>query len=277
MVFMPMAAGEQPSSDVQVDATACKDCYHYGGAKAEALRLYRTGWEEILVKGRWTLAERLFREAVKIDPDFTLGKALVGRISQSPEERRALIDDIGASIDRVDEDGRLILDVFLMTIEAMNARDAGRPLPDGFQDKQAATALANFKAFTDKYPGETGILIEYLEWLHARDGAEAALSAINILQASGKSLSPFLTFFTAFLNAELGYKERASLAATVFERVLNDPLLPQPYYLYAHVYRHDGRFQEAKSMIDRAVGLDPNHLMAKRLQTEIDEILGSNK
>ncbi len=247
--------------------------YDYGGASPEALEAYHQGWHEILVNGRWSEAEKLFRKSVELDPDFIMGKALVGRISGDVQERRTILTDIRANLDRVDADGRLILDIFLMNIEAAIARADGRSMPEGFPEKRAKLALKNFKTFSDKYPADHGILIEYFEWQHAVEGANAALRALNGYQKENGSPTPFMTFFAGSLYAELGQHDRALLSANVFEKVISNPDFPQPYYLYAQVYRASGRLHEAKKVIDKAVALGPQHLIAVGLQAQIDATL----
>ncbi|MCA9296733.1 MAG: hypothetical protein KC983_09445, partial [Phycisphaerales bacterium] len=153
--------------------------FSYGTDNAVALAAFNRGWMQIMDEGRWTAAERSFREAADADPSFILGAALVARITTDLDERQALLANIEANLDRADTDCRLLLDVFLMNIRAMNARDEGRAMPAVFNEERRSLALRNFGAFVTAHPQEPYIQAEYIEWIHAVHGAEAALEAME--------------------------------------------------------------------------------------------------
>jgi len=61
------------------------------GTKIDSTRYYfLKGWEEILDNGRWTESEITFRKATELDPDWLLGKSMIGRITRNLEERQQL-------------------------------------------------------------------------------------------------------------------------------------------------------------------------------------------
>ena len=73
------------------------------GTDSDSARFYfLKGWQEILDYGRWTESEAAFRKAVEFDPDWLLGKSLVGRITRNLEERENLLAELEAKKDKAD-------------------------------------------------------------------------------------------------------------------------------------------------------------------------------
>lgn len=64
--------------------------YDYGTKIDSARYYFLKGWEEILDNGRWTESEIAFRKATELDPDWLLGKSMIGRITRNLEERQQL-------------------------------------------------------------------------------------------------------------------------------------------------------------------------------------------
>lgn len=246
--------------------------YDYGNAAPEALQAYREGWREILRNGRWTEAELLYRRAVAIDPGFVIAKSVLARISPSLEERETLLAEVRAGFDAVDPDGQLILAVYADTLELINARENDAALPAGFREDLARRAVTNYRAFIDQYPGEWAVHIEYVEWLHALEGPERALEEVaraNDLSIRGSSFSYFPAYFAAELG-DLGSAER--LAANFVSTLeLDEP--PQAHYINAYIHYQSGEYQLAKERVSRALQLDPRHLIAQRLDADIDAAL----
>ena len=224
--------------------------------------------------GLWTEAERSFRKAVEIDPDFIIGKSLVARISASLEERQELQREIESRSAEVDAAGRLILEVFLRNIQAMNLRDQGRPPSVEFNNGREALAISNFGAFLDKYPDDTYIMAEYVEWLHRVEGAQTALIAIRQNLTANQRKVPFFVRYAASLNAELGNYDEALAQASGFQTMLDNPGMPEQYVLYAEIYHGLGRLDDARQNVDKALELDPGHLIASGLRSRIHAELG---
>jgi tetratricopeptide (TPR) repeat protein len=245
--------------------------YDYGTASDPARRYYHQGWEQIMDFGLWTEAERSFRKAVETDPDFIIGKSLVARISSNLEERLELQREIESRISEVDANGLLVLNVFLRNIQAMNLRGQGKPLSEEFNKDRKALAISNFNAFLEIYPDDTYIMAEYVEWIHRADGAQAALATIRQNLTPGQRETPFFVRYAAALNAELGNHDRALSQARDFAAMLDNPDLPEQYVLYAEIYHRTGRLDAARENIDKAVELDPRHLIASGLQSQIQQ------
>lgn len=248
--------------------------YAFGGARPDALAAYRSGWVEILELGRWREAEIEYRKALTIDPNFVIAQSVLARLTQDRAERRQLMQSIEANAHRVDEDGRLLLDVYLKTLELIESRDEGELGADKvgqLRDELAQLAVSNYREFLDKYPGEWSVLIEYVEWIHATTGPEGALQAVESLSKKVETAAPRgFSYFPAYFHAELGEFEQANRLAAVFEARMPLEDLPQPHYLRAFIAFKSNAIALASTEIDQALRLDPDHLLAQRLKLQIE-------
>jgi tetratricopeptide (TPR) repeat protein len=112
-------------------------------------------------------------------------------------------------------------------------------------------------------------VIEYIEWVHALQGPEAALEAISDLRAKfGQDLS--FSYFEAYFHAESGDLETARRLGETFAARISDESSPQPHYLRAYIAFTAGDLEGAAAYVDRALELDPRHLIAERLHNEIE-------
>ena len=248
--------------------------HDYSATNPRALRDYNAGWSYIMDAGRWTESEEAFRAAHEAEPDWIMGAALVARITQDVEEREQLLEQIEAGYDGVDPDTRLLLDVFIMSIRAANARDRGTKLPDGFADERMAIALRNFAEFVRRHPGETYSHAERLEVIHHAEGADAALAMIEREVPADVRRAPFFASFAAGLEAERGNHERAAELAAVYRDRLNDPDAPGIDALESVLLQHRGDLRGALEAAERAASKDPKHLIAVRrcdwLRSQLD-------
>lgn len=233
-----------------------------GTDDARALQAWRQGWEAIMDEGRWTLAEEHFREAWRRDPHWVLGQALVARITEDLAERQALLHAVESGRDRVHPDVGPILDVFLMNIRAMNARDEGRSMPDGFGERRMALALEAFASFCARHPDEVHLQAERIEWLHAAHGADVALEATAALPDTVRA-APFFTRYAIRLEIERGNLGRAWALLTRLERLLDDPDAPAIHTARAGLLTAEGRHAEALVHARHAQQLDPANLTAR--------------
>jgi hypothetical protein len=247
--------------------------YGYGDECEPALAFYRQGWVEILEHGRWTEAERLYREAVAVAPDCVIAKSVLARITTDAVERKALIADIQSNIDSVDVPGRLILDPYLKTLMLISARDEGVSLGDDFRSDLVKMAINNYWTFLDQYPDEWAVRIEYLEWVHARQGAEQALVSIRRMTQNTARDNFRLSYFPAYFYAQLGDYEKALELAREFVRQLGPGNWPQEHYIAAFIAYQRGDYSAADESIRQTLLLDPRHLIAKRLSKKIDAAL----
>lgn len=243
--------------------------YSFGSTKPRALALYRQGWLEILEYGRWTESERLYREALRIDSSFVIGKAVLARITTDANERRELQRQIERDAHLVDADGQLILGVYVDTLTLIDARETGAVLEPGFRERMAEQAVQRYEQFVRKYPNEWSVLIEYIEWVHALDGAQAAISAAQTMNSLYQS-SPSYSYFLAYFHAELKNFSTAIQLENEFSTRLDAQIHPQPFYIRAFIALQRGQYEAAQTAIEKALEIDPKHLLAQRLAREID-------
>lgn len=239
------------------------------GTKSDSARIYyKKGWQEIMDNGRWTLSENYFRKAITFDPNFLIGKSLVGRITQNADERLKLLNELETSKDNLTEDERLIFDIFLSGINRMNNRDQN--IKSSPEDRANHMDLSenNFSLFSNKYPNESYIKAEYIEILHARYGAKTALDSMAVLATDLQKQLPFYITYGALLKAELG-----DYTTAISDIKSLDGTLPSKPYTLGSIYFKMDSLKLAKQYIDKAVALDKNHLIAQGLKATIDKRL----
>ena len=236
------------------------------GTKSDSARIYyKKGWEEIMDNGRWTLSETYFRKAVTFDPDFLIGKSLVGRITQDLEERLKIEEELETLKTQLTQDERLVFDIFLSGIHRMNARGQNITLSSKDRATHMDLSETNFRTFVHKYPKESYIKAEYIEVLHARYGAKTALDSIALLASDTQKQLPFYITYGALLKAELG--DYTTALSDI--KSLNSSLPSKPYTL-GNIYFKMDSLTIAKTYIDKAVSMDKNHLIAQGLKSAID-------
>ena len=91
--------------------------FDYGTKSDSARYYYLNGFHEILDNGRWTEAENSYRKALEFDPDYALGKSLVGRITRNLDEREKLLQQLLAIKNKSSQDENLLLDVYLLRVK----------------------------------------------------------------------------------------------------------------------------------------------------------------
>ncbi|MFK7831000.1 MAG: hypothetical protein AB8B57_14570 [Congregibacter sp.] len=268
---LTLALGLLMSAVVAVAQDAPSGLYTFNDARPEAVTAYRRGWVEILEFGRWQEAERQYRKALSIDPDFVIAMSVLARLLPSGDERRQLEQDIRSHMHRVDEDGRLLLDAYVKTLELMNARDLGQPVSMDLREDLRKRAVSNYREFLFKYPGEWSVLIEYVEWIHASSGPQGALEAVaELTSQSVVAASRGFSYFPAYFHAELDQLEQATTLADEFAQRLPKTELPQPHYVRAFIALRASDLELAKTEIDKALSLDSKHILAQRLKAQID-------
>ena len=230
---------------------------------------FEAGWSHIMNEGRWTAAEASFRAAAEADPEWVLARSLVARITADVVEREALLEWIEARIDDVGEPDRLLLEVFVRNIVAMNARDRGRDLPAGFRAERQEIARRNFSRYVEQRPEAWWASAEWVEWIHSAEGAEAALSAIDERVDRSVVDAPFFVSYRTVLLAELGRYAEAEGAALAFEASLQDPGAPAVHVLRAQLALAEGRAGVALVGLERALEIDPAHLIARGLAQRV--------
>ena len=247
--------------------------YDYGTQSDSARYYFIKGWEEILDNGRWTESEAAFRKAMEFDPDWPTGKSLVGRITRNLEERQRLLSELQAIKDQVAEDERLLLDIFMPSMQAMNNRDQGiRSSAQAGRDRRARAEI-NFRKFVHRHPEESYILAEYIETLHANHGAQTALDSLNALASDAQHVLGFFMSYKASLELETGNTEAAKELLNILRYALPDSSYTSPLMLEAQIYMAQDSLLQAGKLINKVVKMDPNHLIALGMKNRVDQLL----
>jgi len=259
---------------ILIGFTACQKnepsvTYNYGTKIDSALYYFNKGWVSIMDEGRWMDSEKFYRKAVTFDDDFILGKSLVGRITQNLYERIAIQKELEDKIVTLDEDSKLLLQVYLANIRSMNKRGQGLRLKPSDSKNRLDLSERNFRSFLKKHPNEDYIKAEYIEVLHRKYGAKTALDSMYLLATERQLKLPFYIHYNATIETELGNFERALELADDLKNSLNNPMAPNQYLILADIYYQMDSIRQAKFMIEKVVSLDPKHLIALALKEKI--------
>ncbi len=253
------------------DSKKSQVAFDYGTKSDSALFYFHKGWEHIMDKGEWTLSEEAFRKAVDHDPNFLIGKSLVGRISDSLEERLEINETLASQKETLTADERLLLNVYMLNIDLANARTQAPEKMKAIIKEFRVLSEENYRTFVHKYPEESYIKAEYIEILHAGYGPQLALDSLQIL-TSQKEREEHLFFksYSASLEAELGNYEKAlSYAKEVM--AMSETATANPQVVFADIYFKMDSLQVAKKYIDKAIALDSKHIIAQGLKNNIEK------
>ena len=66
--------------------------------------------------------EEAYRKALTFDPDFVLGKGIVGKITTNLQERQSILKQLQAKKEHVSDDERLLLDDLLSICFGNNSK-----------------------------------------------------------------------------------------------------------------------------------------------------------
>ncbi|OEK03980.1 hypothetical protein [Roseivirga misakiensis] len=260
-------------SFLSCDSSNKNNSYDYGTQNDSARYYFQKGWEEILDNGRWTESEIAFRKAIEFDPDWLLGKSMVGRITRNLAERQKLLSDLEASKHLATLDERSLLDVNMLSMKAANNRGMG--IPNTKESTRARMLLAekNFGAFARKYPQDDYLKAEYIEFLHANHGAQVALDSLKLLATANQLTKGFYLSYAADLELELGHMDRAMAYAMILNENLTDPSFLSPKMVQANIYISMDSLQKASDLVDQVVAADSNHMIALGMQSRLKEAL----
>lgn len=245
--------------------------YHYGTSSPEARAAYLKGWEQILDRGEWTLAEESFRKAVQIDSGFVLAWSQVGRISKNPEERSLIFQKLSAKQGMVAEWEKKLLEVYLGSLGLIDAKDRGLTISSNQVSDFYKLSETNFSDFLQVYPNEAYVNAEFIEVIHGIYGPKAALDSLQKQKFNGKNLNPFLISFEAQMQAELNDFENAFKTANDLKKKLKNPDLPIIPFTYALIHFEKKEFEAAEKLLTQTLSLDRNHTLAQRLKKQVDE------
>ena len=243
-------------------------------ANDSALHYYELGWKQIMDEGNYGSAEVSYRKVVEHDPDFLIGKSVLGRLTLDLEERLHIEKEVQSRMEKIKGDERLILEVYHALVQFTNARE--RNSPDTKVKLQRAFRLAqnNLGKIAHKYPQEIYMKAEYIEFLHSRYGPRNTLDSLDALTTEAQKDNPFLLGYSSSMQAEMDNFEIALRQANRLKVLLKDTALPKPYAVLADIYFQMDSLQLAKINVDMATKLDPRNLDASRLEEKIDKKLG---
>lgn len=245
--------------------------FNFGTENDSALYYYNKGWSYILDTGEWTKSEQAYRKAMTFDPDFILGKGIVGKITTNLAERQSILSELESKKNQVSNDERLLLDDLLLVLQLMNARDQNIKLIPEFYSNFYQSAEKGMQTFIHKYPLESYIKAEYIEVLHANHGPQIALDSIDVLTTSIQKKLPFFISYSAFLESELGNYDKALSKANQLKLIIDNDDAPAIPYTFAQLYLDMDSLELAKINIEKAIQLDAKHQLAFRIKKRIEE------
>lgn len=264
-VFIPCFIGLHASCNYP----KASDSFEYGTKSDSARFYYLKGFHEILDNGRWTASEKSYRKAIEFDSDYLLGKSLVGRITTDLGERETIFAELQRNKGKANGNEKLLLDVYLMSIASYNNRDKGiKATAEGIA-KRKQTVEFNFRKFVHKYPNDTYVKAEYIEWLHLIHGPKAALDSLEKLATKEQKKLGFYISYKASLALELGRLEDAILLSKNLKPLMKDSTYTSYLKLKAEIYMSQDSLQKAKQCIEQIVKIDPKHIIALSIQSEI--------
>lgn len=253
--------------------TSTETKLEYTTSSEQALKEFHQGWVQIMDEGRYGAAEDSYRRVLEHDPDFLIGKSVLARLTLNLEERVAFEIDLFENKDKVQGDELKLLEVYQGLVRYSNLRDQKAGHAISVLNEVIETAEKNLGYLTRKYPNETYLKAEYIEFLHSKYGAKQTLDTLNTILLPEQKKNPFLVGLSATLHAEIDEFDTALEKAKELEKITNDPTIPKPYAVYAYVYFRMKELQLAKTNVDKANQLDPLNLDASRLKVRIEALI----
>ncbi len=250
--------------------------FDYGTKSDEARKAYQTGWKQILDLGQWTKAEESYREAVRLDPEFQLAWAQVGRISNDPAERASIYTKL-KSIQADSSWESKLLKVYLGSLQLIDARDRGQAIAPEQVKHFYKISLTNFSKLRESFPDESYINAEYIEVIHGIYGAKAALDSIELQGNSERKFTPFLVSYKSHLWAELKDFDKANEALVALKTQLSDANFPIIPFTEANLFFEEGKLIQAEKLVNQTLLADPKHTLAKRLKKQIQDQMENHK
>lgn len=257
--------------------TSTETKLEYSTSSEQALKEFRQGWVQIMDEGRYGAAEDSYRRVLEHDPDFLIGKSVLARLTLNLEERVAFEIDLFKNKDKVQGDELKLLEVYQGLVRYSNLRDQNARHAISVLNEVIETAEKNLGYLTRKYPNETYLKAEYIEFLHSKYGAKQTLDTLKTILLPEQKKNPFLLGLTATLHAEIDDFDTALEKAKELEEITNNPTIPKPYAVYAYVYFRMKELQLAKTNVDKANELDPLNLDASRLKVRIEALISEQQ
>lgn len=244
-------------------------------ANDSALYYYELGGKQIMDEGNYGLAEISYRKVLKHDPEFLIGKSVLGRLTLDLEERLRIEKEVQSKKERIVGDERKILEVYHTLVQFTNAREQKLPETKTLLKEAFQMAQDNLKIIAHKYPDEIYMKAEYIEFLHSRYGPRNTLDSLRALTSDEQKANPFLLGYSASMEAEMDNFEEALRHANRLKKLIDDPSIPKPYVVFADIYFQMDSLTIAKTNVEKAVKLDSRNLDASRLKEKIQRKLQS--
>lgn len=221
---------------------------------------YYQGWNEVMNHSNYSASEAAFRKMYALDSSFVLGQALLGRISDQSEEQKQIISTLEANIDSANTDEQLVIELFAELIK--RRVDAGTLE----HDQLFELALDNLGSIAYTYENEEYYFAEYVEWINAAKGPQAALDSINKLASPSHHIMPFIIGYKVHLHAELGEFDHAQIYLNQLENQLAGKSVPKLAAVKASLLMKQNKPEQAQIYIKRALAIDPKNLDVARLK-----------
>lgn len=234
-----------------------------------SLHYYLLGWHQILNQGFYGPAEESYRKALSFDSTFLLGQSVLARLTEDLEERQAFYDHIEPLSEQIQGVEGDLLEVFLSLMRYTLIREKAPDQAAALRPNLLTRAQTLLCGVRQEYPNIDYIESECVEFIHATQGAAAALDSLASFQEERVIGNAFLAGYEAVLLAELEQFDKALAIAEALARTDQGRSIPRPDVVLAHVYYGWGKLEEAQKHITKAVNMDPRNLEATRLQAQI--------
>jgi len=109
-----------------------------------------------------------------------------------------------------------------MSIQAFNNRDKGIKNSPEFNANRKQLAASNFRKFIKKYPDDSYVKAEYIEWLHFIHGPKTALDSLKSLATENQKKLGFYISYAASLELELREIEEAMVLSKDLKNLMID-------------------------------------------------------
>ncbi|MDZ4147574.1 MAG: hypothetical protein U1C58_04755 [Flavobacteriaceae bacterium] len=241
----------------------------YQSKSETALYHYQLGWQQIMDEGRYAAAEKSYRKANYLDPDFLIGQSVYARLILDTDERIKIYKHVEAEKNRLEGDERILLEVYQSLVYYTNLREQKSPKAPNALKTALKKAEKNLGYLVSKYPEEIYLKSEYIEILHANYGAAQALDSLKRLSSGKQKQNPFLMGYAASMEAELGNFDIALDKVNALSKFFKGIRVPKPDAVYADVYYKKKELEKAYFHADNAYRLDNRNLDASRLRDKI--------
>lgn len=230
---------------------------------------YFEGWRQVMDVGNYTASEIAYRKMMTFDKNFLVGLSLLGRITRDLSERQEIEQTLDKRKTELKGDERLLLDNYIGLVKLTNLGETDSAAAKVQAQTAFKTNESNLVILVHRYPDEIYYKAEYIEVLHHNYGPQRALDSLYSLASPIQRNEPFLLGYAAHMEAEAGNFENALTKAQELAKRIGNKKSPKPDVVYSDIYFKMGKFDKAKSHIEKALKLDPGNIDAQRLEKQI--------